>query len=110
MDAPPRKDAFDIAVISEVLEHLEEPARALGGIRTALRPGGSVFINAPVNSPAPDHIYLWRSTDELLDFVREQGLAIDRVALFPQTGISLERARAKALSISCVIIARKPVN
>lgn len=103
-----RTEEFDGAVISEVLEHLERPDLALQTLRSALRPGGRIFINAPVNSPAPDHIYLWRSPEEFRAFVEDQGFVIDEAFDLPQTGVSLERARKLNVSISCVVIARRP--
>jgi 2-polyprenyl-3-methyl-5-hydroxy-6-metoxy-1,4-benzoquinol methylase len=106
--APQQEARFDSAIISEVLEHLEEPGRALDTLRLALKPGGRLFINVPINSPAPDHIYLWRTTEEFTDFVRTRGFEIESSQLLPITGYSLERAVQQDLSISCVLIARKP--
>ena len=107
LSAAPREGEFDAAVISEVLEHLERPDRALRTLHSALRPGGRIFINAPVNSPAPDHIYLWRSPEELRSFVEDQDFEIEQAYDLPQTGVSLERARKFNVSISCVVIASK---
>jgi 2-polyprenyl-3-methyl-5-hydroxy-6-metoxy-1,4-benzoquinol methylase len=106
--APSRHNEFDAAVISEVLEHLEAPDRALRSLHAALKPGGRVFINVPINSPAPDHIYLWRSIEEIRDFVRAQGFEIDAFETFPVTGATIEKAIRRDLSISCVVIGRKP--
>lgn len=106
--APSRSNEFDGAVISEVLEHLERPDKALRTLHSALRPGGRLFINAPVNSPAPDHIYLWRSPEEFRSFVEDLGFEIEQAYDLPQTGVSLERAQKLNLSISCVVVARKP--
>lgn len=105
--APPRYSEFDAAVISEVLEHLERPADALKSLHLALKPHGRIFINVPVNSPAPDHIYLWRSPEELHAWIADQGFDIQETYEFPQTGCSLERATKLNLSINCVVIARK---
>lgn len=108
LEAPSREAEFDGAVISEVLEHLERPDAALQSLFKALKTGGRIFINAPVNSPAPDHIYLWRSTDEFRSFVEAQGFKVERSHDLPVTGTSLERAVRRGLSVSCVVIARKP--
>jgi 2-polyprenyl-3-methyl-5-hydroxy-6-metoxy-1,4-benzoquinol methylase len=107
LKAPPRQEEFDGAVISEVLEHLERPDLALQSLRAALKPGGRIFINAPINSPAPDHIYLWRSTDEMTRFVEDQGFEIEAAHFLPVTGHSLERAVRANVSISCVFIAKR---
>jgi 2-polyprenyl-3-methyl-5-hydroxy-6-metoxy-1,4-benzoquinol methylase len=106
--APARHDEFDAAVISEVLEHLERPDLALQSLCAALKPGARIFINAPINSPAPDHIYLWRTPQEFSEFVRAQGFEIEEAHDLPQTGVKLERALKLNLSVSCIVIGRKP--
>jgi ubiquinone/menaquinone biosynthesis C-methylase UbiE len=106
--APARHNEFDAAVISEVLEHLERPDLALQSLCAALKPGGRIFINAPINSPAPDHIYLWRTPEEFSEFVKAQGFEIEEAHDLPQTGTSLERAMKYQLSVSCIVIGKKP--
>ena len=108
--APARESAFDSAVISEVLEHLERPDLALATLRGALRPGGRIFINVPVNSPAPDHIYLWTSHEEFVGWVQSHGFEIESTQFLPVTGATLDRAAKRKLSISCVVIARRPLS
>lgn len=105
--APSRHGEFDGAVISEVLEHLEQPNLALRTLHRALKPGGRIFINAPLNSPAPDHIFLWRTPDEFRSFVVNQGFEIESFELFPVTGATVELALRQNLSISCVVVAVK---
>ena len=105
--APARHAEFDVAVISEVLEHLERPDLALQSLHAALKPGGRIFINAPVNSPAPDHIYLWRSPSEFRRFVEAQGFEIEQAWDLPQTGTTLERSAKFKTSVSCIVVGRK---
>jgi len=105
--APPEENNFDGAVISEVLEHLEDPGAALKTLYTSLKSGGRIFINVPINSPAPDHIFLWRSTEEFVEFVESIGFKVIEAKYFPVTGSSLELAREQDLSISVVLIGEK---
>lgn len=104
--APSRQ--FDSVVCSEVLEHLEEPQKALDVLFGLTARGGRAFINAPVNSPAPDHIHLYRTPEEVVDMVVQAGFAIEQTCFASCTGSSLERARRLGLSISAAVIARKP--
>lgn len=108
LEAPARHGEFDAAVISEVIEHLERPDLALQSLYAALKPGGRIYINVPINSPAPDHIYLWESPEEMTAFVEAQGFVIDEAHFLPQTGCSLERALKLKVNVSCVYIAHKP--
>jgi 2-polyprenyl-3-methyl-5-hydroxy-6-metoxy-1,4-benzoquinol methylase len=107
LKAPSRHAEFDGAVISEVLEHLERPDLAIKSLHAALRPGGRIFINAPINSPAPDHIYLWETSEALVQMIEDQGFVCEEIRLFPVTGASLELAIRKRLSISVIVIGRK---
>lgn len=105
---PPAEDAmFDTVVLSEVLEHLETPGKALETVRAILRPNGCLYVNFPVNCPAPDHLFLLRSPEEAVAFVQAHGFSIERSAFFPATNHTLEVARQDALTISVCLIARK---
>ncbi|MEO5335359.1 MAG: class I SAM-dependent methyltransferase [Magnetospirillum sp. WYHS-4] len=96
---------FDSIVASEVLEHLERPAEALAALRALLAPGGRLFVNMPVNSPAPDHIHLLRRPEEVFDLVGMNGFRVLETAVFPATGYDEARARRQEVTMSCVVIA-----
>lgn len=100
---------FDQICFSEVLEHLEDPDAALARLAGLLAPGGRLFVNAPVNSPAPDHIFLFRSTEEIVDKIAAAGLEIEETLFAPSGGSSLDRARKLSLAISAAVIARRPL-
>ena len=102
VDAPSGK--FDSLTFSEVLEHLEQPRDALKTLRALLNDGGKIFVHAPVNSPAPDHIYLFREPEEIVEMVRDAGFAIDETVNFPGMDASLERARKLKLTISTIVV------
>ena len=102
--------AFDAVVFSEVLEHLEEPVRALRAIRAVMRPGGRLYLNVPINSPAPDHLFLLRSPEEVIDLVQSQGYALERTGLFPATNYTIEAARKHRLTISVCLVLVKPAG
>jgi len=101
------EESFDAIVISEVLEHLEEPEEALKSLHRCLRPGGRIFANIPINSPAPDHIYLWRTPEAVNELLRKSGFENDEEHYYPVTGYSLEQALKRDLGVSCVIFAKK---
>ncbi len=94
--------------MSEILEHLEDPSAALKAAMKWLKPGGTIWVNVPANSPAPDHIFLVESPEHACEIVRAAGLAVVASKGFPMTGATLERARKHKLAISCVVVGRKP--
>ena len=76
----------------EVLEHVEEPLALLRTLRKMVAPGGNAFISAPVNGPACDHIYLFRSIEDVAAMVREAGFGIVEQQYFLTKNRSLGKA------------------
>lgn len=46
-DLPFDNGSFDVAISTDVIEHLEDPAQHLGEIRRVLRPGGYLALTTP---------------------------------------------------------------
>jgi 2-polyprenyl-3-methyl-5-hydroxy-6-metoxy-1,4-benzoquinol methylase len=106
--APENGGMFDAVVLSEVLEHLEQPEQAVRVLFHLCRPGGRVWINVPANSPAPDHLYLVNEPDEAKRLVSDAGFKVVDVANFPMTGVTLDRAIRQKLTITCIIVGERP--
>jgi trans-aconitate methyltransferase len=107
-EAPASDRRYDSIVMSEILEHLEDPVAALKAASAWLRPGGTIWVNVPANSPAPDHIFLVQSPEHACELVESAGLEVVGSHAFPMTGATLEKARKRKLAISCVVVGRKP--
>ncbi len=103
----PPKDAgqFDSIVLSEILEHIEDPHTALKTIKKHLSPKGLLFVNVPINSPAPDHIYLLETPEQSLNLVKDAGYTIIDHGFFTTGNVPLEKAQKNKITISAVIIA-----
>jgi ubiquinone/menaquinone biosynthesis C-methylase UbiE len=57
---PVESESFDVVLCTEVLEHVPEPIAALEEMSRVLRPGGRLFVTAPLGSGAhqePYHYY-----------------------------------------------------
>lgn len=96
---------YDSIVLSEILEHLEEPVLALGIVRNLLTDRGRVYINIPVNSPAPDHLFLVTTPEAVLEIVENCGYRIEAFRFAPQSGMTMEQARKNRSTISVGVIA-----
>jgi len=99
---------FDSIVLSEVLEHVEQPLIALKTLYHLSRPGGLVWVNVPANAPAPDHLFLLRDPAQAAALVKEAGFEVEATAMFPQAGVSIDRAVRQRLAVSCIVVGRKP--
>ncbi len=99
---------FDSVVMSEVIEHTEDPVGAMRAAAAHLKPGGYLWINVPANSPMPDHIYLVENPEHARRLVEEAGLEVIDTKAFPQTGQTLEQAIRRRVTLSCIVLGRKP--
>lgn len=67
---------FDRIVVAEVIEHLPDPGAMLRMLAQHATPATRWFITTVVNIEAPDHLFLFRSLDEVREFFNASGLAI----------------------------------
>jgi ubiquinone/menaquinone biosynthesis C-methylase UbiE len=83
-ELPFADDAFDAAVLGEVLEHIEDDQVALHEVMRVLRPGGVVAISVPANpahfGPSDEwagHVRRY-TRDGLLSLAESEGLKVER--------------------------------
>ena len=86
---------------------MEKPREALEVIRSVMAPAGRLFLNMPINSPAPDHLFNAESPEALEEFVTGAGYRVMGRAFYPATNQSLDLARRKKMTISCAFILEK---
>jgi len=72
----PIADKTDFIISQEVLEHLEDPPAFIRGLLEATRPGGWGYITAAINAGHTDHIYLYRSPEEVAAHINGAGWEI----------------------------------
>jgi 2-polyprenyl-3-methyl-5-hydroxy-6-metoxy-1,4-benzoquinol methylase len=106
-DAPSSDHRFDSVVLAEVLEHLEDPIAALQSISVHMAENALVWVHVPINSPAPDHLYLLRTPEEAVTMMENGGFEVVATEFYPMSGSTLEKARKQELTISAVMTARK---
>ena len=97
---------YDLVVLSEILEHLEDPKAAMRQVRGLVAPGGLVFVNVPINSPSPDHLYLMESIEDAEALLTETGFEIVARDAFATQGRPLEKALRSRVSVSVCMLGR----
>ena len=75
----PIEQKCDFVISQEVLEHLEDPQAFIHGLFAAVRPGGWSYITAAINAAHTDHIYLYRSAEEVRSQIEKAGWDIKDV-------------------------------
>lgn len=69
-------EPVDLVVSQEVLEHLPDPGQFIAQLRSLVKPKGLGYITAAINAAHTDHIYLYRSPDEVAVQLTEAGWEI----------------------------------
>ena len=99
--------SFDALVMGEVLEHVEQPEAFLRRIHGLAKDDAFIYVTTCVNAPAIDHIYLWRSTEDLEKMIESLDFSIVEALRLPYEGKTLDEARDLNLAINVAYILRK---
>ncbi|NOX58508.1 MAG: class I SAM-dependent methyltransferase [Planctomycetes bacterium] len=79
-----RDDGCAQAVICcEVLEHLPDPQRALHELRRILGEGGTALLSAAIRMESVDHLYVFRTHDEVIEMIEKAGLRLEASRVIP---------------------------
>tara|TARA_R110001592_G_scaffold173524_4_gene412163 strand:- start:3 stop:902 length:900 start_codon:yes stop_codon:yes gene_type:complete len=70
-------EKYDFITMGEVLEHVEDPISLLKCVASLLKDDGTLFITAPANAPAIDHIYLFKNAQDIRDVITKAGLKVE---------------------------------
>ncbi len=95
----------DFIVLGETLEHVEQPGKFLDKIGEILSPNGKTFISTCINAPEPDHIFLFRTVEDVENLFENFHIE-DRIYL-PYENHSLEECSRENLPINVAYILKR---
>jgi 2-polyprenyl-3-methyl-5-hydroxy-6-metoxy-1,4-benzoquinol methylase len=97
-------ERFDWITMGEVLEHVDDPEALLMRAGAALAQRGRLFVTTCANAPAPDHVYLFETVDDISALARRAGLCeVGRLAL-PLAGKTIAECEAERLPINVALV------
>lgn len=67
---------YDLIILGEVLEHLDHPIDILNKLSILLTNTGVLWLTTPTNAPTLDHVYLFKSKEEVLELIRLSDLDV----------------------------------
>lgn len=82
----------DAVVLGEILEHVEKPRLFLEKVHEIANDAAFIYVTTVVNGPAKDHIYLFRTIEEVEKMYVSSGFGIADRLICPSHGCTLERA------------------
>ncbi len=96
---------YDFIVMGEVIEHVNFPKNLLIKLEKLLSPKGEVFISTCVNCPANDHVYHFKTVDEIRHLFQESNLKIKEELVLPVEDLSLQEILDKKITINyCAVL------
>ncbi len=98
---------FDAVVMGEVLEHVEQPELFLRQIARLANDDAHIFVTTCINAPAVDHIYLFKTPDELVKMFDACGLKIKSQLIRPYEGKTEAESLAQLLPINVAYVLEK---
>ena len=98
---------FDAVVMGEVLEHVEQPDLFLRQIARLAKKDAYIFVTTCINAPAVDHIFLFKTTEQLEKLFSDCGLRIKNQLIKPYEGKTLEESLQQRLAINVAYVLDK---
>jgi DNA-binding ferritin-like protein (Dps family) len=101
------QELFDMVVMGEVLEHVENPRSFLRRVHQLAADDACIFITTAINAPQPDHIYLFNNLKEVTTLIEEEQFDIVDSVVVNANGIPLEKAEKRKVAINVGFIMKK---
>lgn len=94
------EEKYDGIVISEVLEHVENPKDFLLQTKKLAKPDAFIYLSTAINSPFPDHLYHFHRKEEVYRLLKKTGFKVVDEVISTAEGISMEKAVKKRYDIT----------
>jgi 2-polyprenyl-3-methyl-5-hydroxy-6-metoxy-1,4-benzoquinol methylase len=103
----PSEAQYDALVMSEVIEHVENPKAFLDRAYEVTTARPFIYLSTCINAPAVDHITLFRTMDDVRGLIDACRLTIEKELVVPYNSTTLEKSVAEALPINVALVLSK---
>lgn len=93
-------ERYDFITMGEVLEHVNEPHLLLDRLETLLSDSGRAFITTSINSPAVDHVFHFKSVEEVRNMISSSGLKVIREQVLPVEDLPMAEIVSRRITIN----------
>jgi SAM-dependent methyltransferase len=98
---------YDFITMGEVLEHVNEPQRLLLRLEQLLSESGRAFVTTSINSPAVDHVYHFKSVEDVRAMIRSAELDISNEQVLPVEDLPMAEIITKKITINYSAVLRR---
>ena len=91
---------FDFITAGEVLEHVQDPVGFLVRMRAFLAPHGTVYLSTCVNCPAVDHVYHFRSVDDIRAVIADAKFVIADEHVLPAEDVPCAQWKEQLITVN----------
>lgn len=91
-DIPLVDESLDALLMGELIEHIQEGESVMATMAKKMKKTGYCYFSTAANSPAEDHILLFRSVGEIRDFIDRTGWRVVDEHLGTINNMSVEEA------------------
>jgi 2-polyprenyl-3-methyl-5-hydroxy-6-metoxy-1,4-benzoquinol methylase len=102
------EEKYDFISMGEVLEHVNFPEKLLLKLRNLMSNDARTFVSTCVNCPAIDHVYHFKTVDEIRDMFDKCGLFIEEERVVPVENLPFDEIMKRKITINyCAILKKK---
>jgi hypothetical protein len=99
-EIPLENKSLDALLLGELIEHIQDGESVMTKLSTKMSKSGICYFSSAANSPAEDHILLFRTINEIRDFIRTCGWKIQDEHLGTLNNMSIEEAEEAGHNIN----------
>jgi SAM-dependent methyltransferase len=100
-------EKYDFITMGEVLEHVNFPETLLLKLRDLMNKNARTFVSTCVNCPAIDHVYHFKTVDEIREMFHKCGLIIEEERVAAVEDLPFEEIMKRKITINyCAILKR----
>lgn len=103
-----QETSFDFIIMGEVLEHVNNAPDFMQRTKELLKKDGVIYLSTCANSPALDHVYHFKSVDEIRNLILISGFEILKDLALPAEDVPEDRWGIELTTINyCAILKHK---